>query len=107
MGTTIYGSYDQLVIEVDGMDAWRMWSLRPLRVRVAIDDILSVTLDGARDPAATTSDLHVGNPRLPGAALALVDGSRIVVHRRDAADVVNDLVRRGVVAKRRELSFSG
>lgn len=81
MGTDIYGSYDHLVIELSGAEALRA---RARRLRIPIDDIVGVRLGTAG--------------QRPAVVIRERDGAVHVFRRADAAEVVDDLVRRGVGA---------
>ena len=101
MGTNIYGSYDELVIELHGLDGWRS---RRRELRVRVDDVWQVR---SADPHTLVSFdgervLRLGRPHggrvvvldlVPGAAL-----DRIVVGLEDADVVAADLARWGVGA---------
>ncbi len=94
MGTNIYGSYDQLVIELSGFDAVRA-GRRVLRLD--IDTIRSVTVEARQvaDPATQ----HLGIRRHPAVMITIEDGRSLrcfAVHRPDAVEMAADLVRCGV-----------
>jgi hypothetical protein len=94
MGTDIYGRFDHLVIELDALDAFRLG--RP-RLLVPLDDVRAVHL--GRPSTAARRLLEVGRHRRPAVVLDLDERSfadRVVVHHRDAAAIVEDLVRCGV-----------
>lgn len=95
MGTTIYGSYDDLMIELHGLDALRMGSRR---IRIPLAEIESVqALDEVGGDADT---VDVGPRSQPAVVIRRRRrGGRsevVAVHRRDAEVVAADLVRRGV-----------
>ena len=94
MGTTIYGSYDDLMIELHGLDALRMGSRR---IRIPLAEIESVqALDEVGGDADT---VDVGPRSQPAVLIRRRRGGRsevVAVHRRDAEEVAADLVRRGV-----------
>jgi hypothetical protein len=81
MGTDIYGSYDHLVIELSGTEALRA---RARRLRIPLDDIVEVRVGRAG--------------HRPAVVIRERGGAVHVFRREDAADVVADLVRRGVGA---------
>ena len=93
MGTTIYGSYDDLVIELHGLDALRLGTRR---IRIPLDDIESVDSFAAGDP---TGGIVVGPRSQPAVVIRSRRdgrGATVAVHRPDAEEVAADLVRRGV-----------
>ena len=94
MGTTWYGSYDELVIELHGFDAIRA---RRTQIRLRIHDIESVRVVAAN--AVEPGALHLGHRKKPAVVLttrATESIGCLAIHRRDAAEVADDLVRRGV-----------
>ena len=94
MGTTIHGRFDHLVLELGPLDATR---LRRRRLPVPLDAIRDV--HGGTFAAERTIEL--GSRRHPAVVLELAPGlfaDRIAIHRPDAAEVVDDLRRRGVAA---------
>ena len=86
----MYGRYDELVIELRGVDALRAGRRE---LRLAIDEIESVRAVAAEDVEAGVE--RVG-PRSKPAVLIRTSGCVIAVHRRDAAEMAEDLARRGV-----------
>jgi hypothetical protein len=99
MGTTIYGSYDRLVIELSGLDVVRAGGRRA--IRIPLDEIVAVTdIDAGTAHAFDVHD-RFGSRRHPAVLItcaAAGSGARrfVVVHRRDAAEAAADLVHRGV-----------
>ena len=100
MGTTIYGSYDQLVIEVSGVTRLRPHAngLTPKRVLVPVDLISNVRSAPAGRRSQSSADvvIEVGSSKKPAVVIELVGGSEYVVHVDDADEVAADLTRRGV-----------
>ena len=100
MGTTIYGSYDQLVIGVSGVTRLRPHAngLTPRRVTVPLDLISSVTSvpAGRRSRSDRSVLCEVGSLRKPAVVIEVIGGGEYVVHIDDADEVAADLTRRGV-----------
>ena len=100
MGTTIYGSYDQLVIEVSGVTRLRPHAegFTPARTLVPVDLISRVS----SAPAGRRSQTHahvvseIGSSRKPAVVIEVVGGAEYVVHVDGAEEVAADLTRRGV-----------
>ena len=107
MGTNIYGSYDELVVELRGLDRWKAGHRE---VRVGIDDVWAVR---AADPASLVSFagervLRVGARRRGAPVLVLdlaprAEFDRIVVGLADAVDAAEGLRRSGIGASDRAL----
>jgi hypothetical protein len=100
MGTNVYGSYDQLVIELGGLDRWKAGRRE---VRIALDDVWSVRAADPRDLVTFAGErvLRVGR-RHGGAPVLVLDLSpsaeldRIVVATPEADDLAEGLRRSGV-----------
>ena len=100
MGTTIYGSYDQLVIEVSGVTRLRPHAngMTPKRILVPVDLISSVRSApaGRRSKSSANLVTEVGSPNKRAVVIEVVGGGEYVVHVDDADEVAADLTRRGV-----------
>ena len=81
MGTTIYGSYDQLIVERSGLDRL-LHGLRGRRRRRTAVPIARIRAVRAERGRVVVLDLD--------------DGQRVEVEQRDADAVAADLVRCGV-----------
>ena len=102
MGTNIYGSYDELVIELRGADRWRTGRGE---VRVALDDVSRVRTADPRTLVSWDGErvLRAGRVRAGAPVLVLelapeAPFDRVVVGLPDADATAADLHRSGIGA---------
>lgn len=85
----MYGRYDELVIELRGLDALRAGRRE---LRLPINEIESVSLA----PRELEVGVERAGPRSKPAVLIRTSRRVVAVHRPDAAEMAEDLARRGV-----------
>jgi hypothetical protein len=95
MGTNVYGSYDQLVIELGGLDRWKAGRRE---VRIALDDVWSVRAADPRDLVTFAGERVLRVGRRNGGAPVLV------LATPEAADLAEGLRRSGVGVHDRPLA---
>ena len=107
MGTNIYGSYDELVIELGGLDRWRTGRQE---VRIAVDDVWSVRVTAPANLVSLPGERVLRTRSRRSAAPVLVldlaptaEYDRIVVASPDADEVAAWLRRSGIGAHDRSL----